>query len=76
MDVYSPADYADHAERNAASCIISQRKTNWVGCEIIAVIIVVLKFCLRLSARIIYIQIAQKVAKKKTVMRKLSHFVL
>ena len=27
---YSPADYADHAERNAASCIISQRKT---GCS-------------------------------------------
>ena len=23
---YSPADYADYAERNAASCIISQRK--------------------------------------------------
>ena len=28
---YSPADYADHAERNAASCIITQRKT---GCEV------------------------------------------
>ena len=27
MDVYSPADSADDAERNAASCIISQRKT-------------------------------------------------
>ena len=26
---YSPADYADDAERNAASCIISQRKTDW-----------------------------------------------
>ena len=24
---YSPADYADYAERNAASCIITQRKT-------------------------------------------------
>ena len=29
MREYSPADYADHAERNAASCIITQRKT---GC--------------------------------------------
>ena len=28
---YSPADYADHAERNAASCIIPQRKTDWDG---------------------------------------------
>ena len=27
--MYSPADYADHAERNAAGCIISQTKT---GC--------------------------------------------
>ena len=26
---YSPADSADHAERNAAGCIISQRKTGW-----------------------------------------------
>ena len=25
---YSPADSADHAERNAAGCIISQRKTD------------------------------------------------
>ena len=26
---YSPADSADHAETNAASCIISQTKTDW-----------------------------------------------
>ena len=32
---YSPADYADHAERNAASCIITQRKT---VCEVIVVL--------------------------------------
>ena len=38
---YSPADYADHAERNAASCIISQRKTDRVGCEIHSVIVVI-----------------------------------
>ena len=37
---YSLADYAEHAERNAASCIISQRKTGWVGCEIHSVIVV------------------------------------
>ena len=47
------------SRRGMQQAIISQRKTNWVGCEIIAVIIVivVLKFCLRLSARIIYISI-------------------
>ena len=28
---YSPADSADHAETNAASCIISQRKTDCVS---------------------------------------------
>ncbi len=39
MSVYSPADYADYAERNAASCIISQRKTGWVGGEVHSVII-------------------------------------
>ena len=27
-------------QRNAASCIISQRKTGWVGCEIHSVIVV------------------------------------
>ena len=31
LPCYSPADYADHAERNAASCIISQRKTDRWG---------------------------------------------
>ena len=47
MSVYSPADYADHAERNAASCIISQRKTGRVGGEVhsVIVVIVVLWFC-------------------------------
>ena len=31
---------AQITQRNAVSCIISQRKTGWVGCEIIAVIVV------------------------------------
>ena len=38
MDVYSPADSADHAERNAAGCIITQRKT---GCLSIVVLLFV-----------------------------------
>ena len=40
MREYSPADNADHAERNSASCIISQRKTGWVGGEVHSVIVV------------------------------------
>ena len=40
MREYSLADYAEDAERNAASCIISQRKTGWVGCGIHSVIVV------------------------------------
>ena len=40
---------AQITQRNAASCIISQRKTGWVGCEIhsfivVFVVIVVLGF--------------------------------
>ena len=35
---YSPADSADHAERNAAGCIITQRKTGWVGGEVYVVL--------------------------------------
>ena len=41
MREYSLADYAEDAERNAASCIISQRKTDRVGCEIHSVIVVI-----------------------------------
>ena len=46
---------AQITQRNAAGCIISQRKTGWVGCEIhsfivVFVVIVVLGFCLRKSA--------------------------
>ena len=37
--MYSPADNADHAERNAASCIIPQRKTGRVGGEVHSVIV-------------------------------------
>ena len=37
--MYSPADSADHAERNAAGCIISQRKTDWVGGEFYVVLL-------------------------------------
>ena len=50
--MYSPADNADDAERNAASCIISQRKTDRVGGEFHSVIVVIcgFGFCLRLSA--------------------------
>ena len=36
---YSPADNADHAERNAAGCIITQRKTVWVGGEFYVVLL-------------------------------------
>ena len=42
--MYSPADNADPAERNAASCIISQRKTGWVGGEFHSVIVVICGF--------------------------------
>ena len=50
MDVYSPADSADDAERNAASCIISQRKT---GCLRLMLLLLFccFGFCLRKSAR-------------------------
>ena len=41
LPCYSPADYADYAERNAASCIISQRKTGRVGGEVHSVIVVI-----------------------------------
>ena len=42
--MYSPADNADDAETNAASCIISQRKTGWVGGEFHSVIVVICGF--------------------------------
>ena len=41
MREYSPADDADDAERNAASCIISQRKTDRVGGEFHSVIVAI-----------------------------------
>ncbi len=43
---YSPADYADYAERNAASCIITQRKTGCLRLRLFCCFVV----CLRKSA--------------------------
>ena len=45
---YSPADYADYAERNAASCIIPQRKTGWVGGEFYVVLLFLGFVCVNL----------------------------
>ena len=47
--MYILPQIAQITQRNAASCIISQRKTGWVGCEIhsfivVFVVIVVLGF--------------------------------
>ena len=39
LPCYSLADSADDAERNAAGCIISQRKTVWVDGEVHSVIV-------------------------------------
>ena len=70
---------AQRAQRNAAGCIISQRKTGLGGFGVSVVlgfVVWVLSAIICENYLYIYIQIAQKVAKKKTVMRKLSHFVL
>ena len=37
--MYSPADNADHADECSKSCIISQRKTDWIGGEVHSVIV-------------------------------------